>query len=223
MKISQILKIQPGMTALIGGGGKTTLMYKLAQELSHNGTVILCTSTKIWEPDHTPILTDVSAEAITEALKSNRVICVGTRIGGGKLSTPAVGFGILKKLADYVIIEADGAHNLPIKAHEAYEPVIPDGTDMTVLVIGADAFGQPIGDICHRPELFAQIAGVDIQSSVTPGIAARVIVKENLGDRIYINKVEDKKALKYASELAKLLDLPVTAGSLIKEEYRCLR
>lgn len=223
MKIAKLLNIQPVMTALIGGGGKTTLMYKLAQELSQDGTVIVCTSTKILEPDHLPVLTDASAEAIGKALKSNRVICVGTRIGGGKLSAPAICFDKLKALADYVITEADGAHRLPIKAHEAYEPVIPEGTDMTVLVIGADAFGQPIGDICHRPELFAQIAGVDIQSTVTPGIAACVIVKEQLGDRVYINKVEDEKALAYASELAKRLDLPVTAGSLMKEDYRCLR
>ena len=52
MKISQLLKIQKGITALIGGGGKTTLMYRLAQELSEVGTVIVSTSTKIIEPEH---------------------------------------------------------------------------------------------------------------------------------------------------------------------------
>ena len=223
MKISQLLKIEPGMTALIGGGGKTTLMYRLAGELSAHGTVIICTSTKILAPDHIPVLTGDSIQTIVAELKKHRVICIGTRIDDGKLSAPAIGFGKLKEIADYVLAEADGAHRLPIKAHAEYEPVIPDVTDKTVLMIGADAFGLPIGEICHRPERFAQIAGVDIHSIVTPQIIANVIANERLGDCLYINKVENERALSNARKLAKLLELPVTAGSLMKEEYLCLR
>ena len=32
-KLCDLLDIRPGVTALIGGGGKTTLMYHLAREL----------------------------------------------------------------------------------------------------------------------------------------------------------------------------------------------
>ena len=116
MKISQILRVKKGVTALIGGGGKTTLMYKLAQELSAFGTVIICTTTRIFEPDDMPVLTGCSEEDILEALKSQRIICVGTKAASGKLSAPAVSFDRLTKLADYIIVEADGAHGLPIKA-----------------------------------------------------------------------------------------------------------
>ena len=70
--------------------------------------------------------------------------------------------------------EADGAHRLPIKAHADHEPVIPDGTDKTILVIGADCFGKPISDIAHRPELFADIAGVDKSSVITVFTRRRV-------------------------------------------------
>ncbi|MBQ3417976.1 MAG: putative selenium-dependent hydroxylase accessory protein YqeC [Ruminococcus sp.] len=222
MKISELLQIKPGLTALIGGGGKTSLMYRLAYELSECGAVIVGTSTKIFEPKDLPVLTDGSKEEISAALQSHRVLCVGTKIENGKLSAPSVRFDELKKLADYVIVEADGAHGLPLKAHTAYEPVIPKGTDKTVLVIGADAFGQPICETCHRPELFAQIAGVDIQSVVTPETVKRVIEKERLEDCLYINKVEDEQTKAYAQELANLLDLPVAAGSLRREEYLCL-
>lgn len=223
MKLSRILEIKPGITALIGGGGKTTLMYRLVKELSAHKTVIVCTSTKIVEPEDIPVLTTASEEKIAAALKSRPVVCIGTVAGSGKLSAPGIGFDKLKELADYVIVEADGAHRLPVKAHAAYEPVIPEGTDKTVLVIGADAFGLPIADICHRPELFANIAGVDLQSAVTPEIIRRVIAGERLGDCLYINKVEDEATLKYARELAGMLDMPVTAGSLKREEYVCLR
>ena len=223
MKISEYLKIEPGVTALIGGGGKTTLMYKLSEELSLHGSVIVCTSTKVFEPEGLPVLTGKSKDEVLNALRSRRVICAGTRIGNGKLSAPAIGFDELKKAADYIIVEADGAHRLPAKAHADHEPVIPECTDKTVLVLGADAFGRPIAEICHRPELFASIAGVDILSPVTPETVCRVITRERLGDCLYINKVEDGQAAAKARELAEMLEMPVTAGSLNREEYICLR
>lgn len=48
MELRELLEIGPGLTALIGGGGKTTLMYHLASELRQQGTVLVCTTTKIW-------------------------------------------------------------------------------------------------------------------------------------------------------------------------------
>ena len=223
MKISRILQIEPGITALIGAGGKTTLMYRLAEELCSSGTVIVCTSTRIFEPEGLTVVTGGSKEEIIKALRRRRVICAGTSAGNGKLAAPVIGFDELKKLADYVIVEADGAHGRPIKAHAAYEPVIPAATNKTVLVTGADAFGQPISGICHRPELFASIAGVEIRSALTPQIISRVITRERFGDCLYINKVEDEQAAVSARELADLLDIPVAAGSLKKGEYLCLR
>ena len=49
-KLCDLLDIRPGITALIGGGGKTTLMYHLARELRARGTVAVTTTTKIWPP-----------------------------------------------------------------------------------------------------------------------------------------------------------------------------
>lgn len=215
MKLSEILNIQPGITALIGGGGKTTMMQKLTEELSAQGKVIIGTSTKIMIPDHIPVLTDIAVEKITEALQKSRVICVGTLTETGKLSAPAIPFSELAKLADYVIVEADGAHRLPIKAHANYEPVIPDGTDKVILLIGADCFGKTISEICHRPELFASIAETETSATVTPELVKRVIEREGLGDLVYINKVEDEKNREYTRELKRLLDMPVFAGSLL--------
>lgn len=47
MKLQKALEIQPGVTAIIGGGGKTTLMECLAEELSAQARVIVCTTTHI--------------------------------------------------------------------------------------------------------------------------------------------------------------------------------
>ena len=222
MKLSDILNIQPGVTALIGGGGKTSMLLRLADELSARGTVIVCTSAKILAPADLPIMTTESPEAIASALRSSPILCLGTRLADEKLSAPPISFDRIKKLVDYVLVEADGAHRLPIKAHAPYEPVIPGCTDKTILVIGADAFGQPIRDICHRTELFASLADADPSTPVTPAIISRVIAAERLGDCLFINKVESEAAAADARSLAALLTIPVYAGSIMKEEYRCL-
>lgn len=223
MLISRLLRITPGITALIGGGGKTTLMYTLAEELSETGTVIVSTSTRILAPRHLPVLTGDSKEEIGAQLNEKRIVCVGKNADRRKLSAPSIPFPELSALADYVIVEADGAHRLPIKAHADYEPVIPSETNQAVLVIGADSFGRPISEICHRPERFAAIAGVSVHAVVSSEIIKRVIKREHLGDCLFINKVEDSEAEKNARLLSALLEMPVIAGSLMKGEYRCLR
>ena len=41
MTLSQLLDIRPGVTAVIGGGGKTTLLRTLGEELAGRHTVLL--------------------------------------------------------------------------------------------------------------------------------------------------------------------------------------
>ena len=45
MELWELLGIRPGLTAVIGSGGKTSLLRVLAQELSRHGTVLLSTTT----------------------------------------------------------------------------------------------------------------------------------------------------------------------------------
>ena len=50
MKYYKALGISRGITALIGGGGKTSLLMRLAQELSSFGTVIVGATAKMYPP-----------------------------------------------------------------------------------------------------------------------------------------------------------------------------
>ena len=47
-KLCELLDIRPGVTALIGGGGKTTLMYHLARELNAGDVVNIPPEVKHW-------------------------------------------------------------------------------------------------------------------------------------------------------------------------------
>lgn len=222
MEIAPLLKIAPGVTAIMGGGGKTTLLYKLGAELSQRGKVILATTTHIFTPTHCPVLTGATAEHVQNALTYTPLICVGEPCKEGKLSPPLLSIDTLKTLADYVLVEADGSKGLPLKAHAPYEPVLPDSANVTILVIGADGLNRPIRDVCHRSELYARLAEADDTDPVTPQLAARVICKEGYGDIVFINKAEADAQKQAALALARLLPCPVIMGSLHKEEYLCL-
>lgn len=223
MQLAPLLHIGRGVTALIGGGGKTTLLETLAEELSKNGTVILATSTRIFVPEQYETLTHADEAAVRAALARTRIVCVGETAEDGKLAAPQLSFEALAALADYVLVEADGSKHLPLKAHEPHEPVIPQNAQRVVLVVGMDGMGQPIRAVCHRSARYAELAGVSEDEPVTPALAARVITAEGLGDRVYLNKVESADRYEHAAALARELHCPVVAGSLQQGVYVCLR
>lgn len=221
--LSEILKIKPGLTSIIGSGGKTTLMYSLAKELSASKKVIICTFTKIYKPEHIITLTDPSEEDIKNALLANNCICVGKLSTEEKLTMPDIPVEILLKYADYVISEADGAKGLPLKAHRHYEPVIHRKPVNTIQVLGISGINKKIKDVCHRPKTYAEIAGASINDKVTPEMAARVVKREGLCDTLIINQVENDDNMKDAEKIAAYLDIPVFAGEIRKGDLICLR
>lgn len=213
-RISSLLQIERGITAIIGSGGKTTLMYALANELSAEGSVILCTSTHIRIPEEYPLVTGGKKELVN-MLSGHRIVCAGTLTETGeKLTAPAVTFEELSALADHVLVEADGAKGLPLKAHAAHEPVIPSGSRSVILVVGADGLGKPVKEACHRFEIWAALAQTAVEGTVTPEGEARVILTENLAGRIFINKAESAEEKRQAEALAALLPFPTVMGSL---------
>jgi len=222
MDISSFLQIKPGLTAIIGGGGKTTLMYELAEELKSLGTVIVCTSTRIFRPSYIPVLTCADEARLLDALRQFPVVCVGTDSEEGKIRAPVYSFVELQGFARYVLVEADGSKGLPMKAHEPHEPVIPDNTGQTILTVGASGFGLPISEAAHRPALYAKLAGVGFETVISPEIAARVALAEGFHDTVFVNQVESETMLEAVRELKALLGCPVCSGSLFKKEYQAI-
>ena len=142
----------------------------------------------------------------------------------GKLTAPALPFEALSALADFVLVEADGAKRLPLKAHAPHEPVIPACARQTVYVLGVDGFGRPIRQVCHRPERYAALCGAAQDDPVTPALAAAVLRAEGYGSGlVYLNKVESAEDWRNAEAFAALLPAAVAAGSLWKGTYRTLR
>lgn len=219
MELWELLEIPMGVTAVIGGGGKTSLLRALGRELSRRHRVVLCTTTKIYP---FPDLPCARTAADLAALAGEALLCTGTDAPSGKLTVPPVPLAELERRYDYVLVEADGSAGRPMKAHAPHEPVIPPETRRRVLVVGASGFGQAIARAAHRPEQYAALACADVLDPVTPRTQAAVMLAEGLHDGVYVNQTETPSAWDAARELAQRLDCPVAAGSLYQERFRRL-
>ena len=221
MNLPALLELRPGVTAVIGGGGKTTLLRVLGESLAEEGRrVVLCATTKIYPFGGLLNLESPSEEALGRALEARRLVCAGTPVPGtGKLTAPPLGMDRLAALADYVLVEADGAAGRPLKAHAPHEPVIPPEAGQTILVAGASGLGRPIREAAHRPALYARLAGTEEDAPASPEAAAAVLLAEGLHDRVLINQAETAEARRLAAGLVARLPCPTLAGSLRRKEF----
>ncbi len=189
MRLRKALEVNRGdIISLVGAGGKTTTMYRLARELATEGWRVVTTTTTmilreerseqtILEPQETGLLPKVEA-----ALEEHKHITVAAALteDEGKLS--GVEPSLIDKMAalpivDVVIVEADGAKGRSLKAPTAYEPVVPSATSILVPVVALDALGQRLGEkIAHRPEIIARLANVELGRVITPQIICSVLV-----------------------------------------------
>lgn len=146
MLFSEALEIRPGLTAVMGSGGKTSLVCRLADELSA-ARVIIATSTHMRQ---VPAL-----QTRVCAVAPGTPAIVGTPCGDGKFGPPEQSWAELCALADYVLVEADGSRGLPLKAHLPHEPVLPQEAGQVIAVLGLTGLGRPIAEAAHRPERYA--------------------------------------------------------------------
>ena len=222
MKLATALDVRPGVTAIIGGGGKTTLMECLAAELSAQARVIVCTTTHIYPEQNMPCLVSPTEAEVEAGLARARCVCVGSVSESGKFSAPELPFCTLCAMADYVIVEADGSRRLPLKAHASHEPVIPPEANQTILVVGASGFGKPMRESVHRAPIAAQALGVSEDTAVTPELWAKFLNLEALYTRVLVNQAENEPEQQAAKALAAGLSCPVCMAALQKGWIKCL-
>ena len=231
MLLSQSLRFQPqDVVAFVGAGGKTSAMFRLADELAARGQRVITTTTtrmgvtQIGNQGRAPLLYNSSPDFLARlrdalAIHPHVHIVGGTeRVEPGKVGGVPPSFIdelAAQKIADAIVYEADGARGLSFKAPAAHEPVIANATTLLVPVIGVSILGQPLDDAhVHRAEIAANLAGARIGDAVTPLIAARVIANEHGGLKskprsariaVLVNQVETETQLESAHALARLL------------------
>jgi molybdenum cofactor cytidylyltransferase len=227
VRLADALAVSPGeVVAFVGGGGKTTAMFRLAREVvEQGGRALTTTTTHIFceqislAPAHVSAI-GATKESVSGALASHgHVLVVGAtdpvtgRAGGVSVEL----FGRLRAWCPGVCLlnEADGSRTRPFKAPATHEPVIPAETTLVVPVVGADVFGQTLdAEHVHRPELVSALSGAPIGTLITPDMVAGVLAHPDGGRKgvpagarvvVLINKVEDLPDRKPARETAERL------------------
>jgi molybdenum cofactor cytidylyltransferase len=227
VKLTEALSITEGeVVALVGGGGKTSAMFRLAREVAENKReAITTTTTRIFAaqialaPTHVPAA-GATRERVAAALAAHRhVLVIGeTNPHDGKAD--GVSLDLFARLRSWfphacLVNEADGSRMRPFKAPAAHEPVIPAETTLVIPLVGADVFGQPLdAEHVHRPELVSALSGAPMGAPITPETVARVLAHPDGGRKgvppgarviVLINKVESLPDRAPADETAERL------------------
>ena len=188
---------------LVGGGGKTTVMYELAAAWAASGRkVLVLTSTHILRPADGSFAAD--AAAVHNLWQQGRYAVIGTpEPATGKLTAPSQGlYNELQLQADVILCEADGSKHLPCKAPAAHEPVLLPDCDIVLAVAGMDALGCSLAQACQRSQMAAALLGCSLDSVIDEQMLAALLLSEqgarkNVGARAYyivLNKCDLLKA-----------------------------
>jgi len=195
--LDSINAIVPGcrVISIVGGGGKTSLLFALASDAREAGrAVLVTTTTRVYDPRDegraldgfildpswatagSSLPTATVGRANAGVANGGCVVVAGSGVETGKLVAmhPAV---IDACPADWslVLVEADGARHRPIKAPADHEPVIPSSTDVVCAVIGLDCLGQPLDEAhAFRPELVGRATGLVCGHSMDVHTIARL-------------------------------------------------
>jgi probable selenium-dependent hydroxylase accessory protein YqeC len=224
-----------GVISLVGAGGKTSLMFRLARELSGQGAAVLSTTTtKIYTPNRRQSSIVIIAES-TRALviKAGEILKRYSHISAGRCLIPfqdkLKGFppeaidalwrsGVFR----WIIVEADGAAGRPFKAPAGHEPVIPQSTKWVIGLVGLKAVGKALTERwVFRPQLVSKITGLAPGASMTESALAEVLTNANGIMRgfpaqakrfAFLNQAESQERLAAGRRIAKMINSNKTAG-----------
>ena len=168
------------VVSLVGGGGKTTLLYALSEHCARRGWRVLAgTTTHIRQPKQNFAAADADVKALWAA---GAFAVLGTPDGSGKLTAPPPRqLEYWMEQADAVFLEADGAKRLPCKAPAAHEPVLLPQSDIVLAVAGLSAVGKPLQEVCFRLETACTLLGVPPETILTPELLAKLLADEQGG------------------------------------------
>lgn len=203
MELNKILEIKKGdMISIVGAGGKTTLMFSLANELKNKGKVLVTTTTKIYNPSE-----EVDSLALGEegykflkSINDNGIYAYGKYINDeNKLIGADV--EILNGLTDsfdYILVESDGSKRKDLKAWNNNEPVLSGITSNTIGVLSLKTINMEINnENIHRLKEFTSLTNskegqkVNLDTLIEVIFNKKGLFKEAIGEKVlFLNKVD---------------------------------
>lgn len=206
--LKDLLNLHKGdIVSIVGSGGKTTTMFKLADELIGN-RVLLTTSTKILKEYGEKFITIDDISEIKGKLEKN-IYLTGKHFTKYKFSgITNSDLNRVKKYFDYIIIEADGSKTLPLKGWRDNEPVILNSSNKTLGIIPMDIYGKELEKIeIFQRDLFFKIVGINKKLFDTECILKIInsplgLFKNTLKDKyVFFNKCDNMEVLEICKKV----------------------
>lgn len=184
------------VVSVVGAGGKTTLIFSLAEKLKADYKVLVTTTTKIglpWKNQYDFMAIGSETFPGFNSLKQKGIYVYASSVND---ENKLVGLDpqLLDSLApcfDYVFIESDGAKRKLVKGWNRYEPVICNSTTHTVGVLNLNALGMDVNENnVHRVDEFMKITGAKEDEKINAEHLTRLIFhksglfKASKGERI---------------------------------------
>lgn len=242
MKLNEIIGIKnKSVISIVGCGGKTTLMYLLANDLKYDNKVLISTTTKILLPTREEVDFLAIGENQYQSIRNNKNNGVYAYSKAITKENKFIGINesdikTLTRDFDFILLEADGSKMKPIKGWNDTEPVISKETNLTIGVMSLESLGLEINDnnvhrLCEFNDLTNSSLGevININHFVKAIFNKDGLFKYSKGERLlFLNKVEtiDENNLKLLikeiikrNEKDKLLD-KIIYGSLKNKIYK---
>ncbi|MBU3188880.1 putative selenium-dependent hydroxylase accessory protein YqeC [Clostridium bowmanii] len=240
MKLSKYIGlVKKDILSIVGAGGKTTMMFKLAEELRKSNKILVTTTTKIYLPSldkYDFICTDKYDFFRYSSMNENGIYVLGLGINDENkiLGLSLKDLDELVPYFDYILIEADGAKEKSLKAWSEFEPIIHWKTTKTIGIMDIQSLGMIINeDNIHRSKIFCEITGAKMGNTVNLKHLTELILnplglfKAAKGEKIlFINKVEEPDDLILAKLLIEEMNLNpknlidnIIIGSLKNDTY----
>ncbi len=196
MRLADAIEVKPGdVVSFVGAGGKTTALFRLADELAGQGwRVVTTTTTRMAQsglkhaPQHMEVgrAAQVPSELSRTLHRSRHVFIFGSQTRAGKVQGVDAAWldEHLARLPDVdaLLVEADGSRRLPIKAPLAHEPPIPASSTVVIPVVGLTALDQPLDDAhVYGAEAVCRVTGYSFGTPVSERLIATLLTDPELG------------------------------------------
>ncbi|MEG6615946.1 selenium cofactor biosynthesis protein YqeC [Peptococcaceae bacterium 1198_IL3148] len=215
----------PRVITLIGGGGKTNLMYYLMAAIKSLHISAVATSTTKLANQRPPGVDVVEINSVATACQAVERAGLAQRhltlVRGQDKSNPEKLAGIPAEWIDQLaakfpevafVVEGDGSAGRSLKGHLAHEPVIPASSNLVIPVIGIDVLEANLdATAVHRPERVRELTGASLGAVIDEELIVKILfhpagyLRNCLpGQQMipFINKVETAIEKKQAQILA---------------------
>jgi molybdenum cofactor cytidylyltransferase len=186
MKLIEALAPQlPARIAIVGGGGKTTTLFQIGQQIDRlvwTTTTTHLGTDQLHYADRHFLIESVEQIDLQELKAQKHSLITGTFTPDDRVHGPDE--TVLEKLVSLanqeqvsLIVEADGARSRALKAPAAHEPVIPAWANKVIVLVGCSVIGKPLtNDWVHRAEVFSSLTGQEMGIPVTPDSITRMLI-----------------------------------------------